>query len=109
MQRLIPHIVAIEEYKAAALSRVLPPRWLEAADGLNPQRAVGETTVLEDKPLSGAEVFRPLDLSKGLQPPENPSTTPREQLPIRDTSPARAWLEPPFVPARPPLSLPYIL
>jgi len=27
MQHLIPHAIALEEYRAAALARVLPPQW----------------------------------------------------------------------------------
>jgi Fic/DOC family len=109
MQRLIPHIVAIEDYKAAALSRVLPPHWLEAADGLDPRRAADETAMLEDKPVSGAEVARSPKLPAERQPQENPTVTERQQLPIRDTSAAWEWVRQRFVPVSAPLSLADIL
>jgi Fic/DOC family len=107
--RLIPHIVAIEEYRAAALSRVLPPHWLEAADGLDPQGGVDETTVIEDKPLSAADVSRSPELPVEQLSQDNPTITNRQQLPIRDTSAAWGWIRQRFVPGSAPLSLTDIL
>jgi fido (protein-threonine AMPylation protein) len=107
MRRLIPHIVAIEEYKAAALSRVLPPDWLEASDDLAPHRAVDQTTVPEDAPAE--EAPQPPELPNGQQPQEHPATTVRKQLPSRATSTAAAWIKRRFVPGSPPLSFADIL
>ena len=36
---LLPHIAAIESYRQAAVTRVLPPQWREPRDGLNPATA----------------------------------------------------------------------
>jgi Fic/DOC family len=84
MRRLIPHIAAIEEYRAAALTRVLPPRWLEASQGLDPVDAADE----------------------GTAPPPAMAA---KQLPVRDTSVARAWVERRFARGSAPLSLADIL
>jgi hypothetical protein len=109
IKRLVPHILAIEEYKAALLSPVLPPRWLEAPDGLRPERGIDETTALENKSSSRAEVIRPPDFSVAQQPRQIQAATPQEPPPVRDPSAARAWIKQRFVPGGAPLSLADIL
>jgi Fic/DOC family len=107
LRRLIPHILAIEEYKAAVLSPVLPPHWLEVPGAL--ERPVEEITVLGDKPAFDAEAAPSPDLSIAQQPQENRSTAGRKVWLIRNTSVARAWIRQRFGPGSAPLSLADIL
>jgi hypothetical protein len=94
--RLIPHIVAVEEYNAAALSRVLPPHWLEApASGAT--RSEIDETAITDNASSAAEIARPPELAVE-QPPGDPTTAERPKLTIRDTSAAWNWVRRRFVP-----------
>src|SRR2546422_5929004 len=55
VQRLMPHIAAMEPYNEAAFTRVLPLWWREQSGELNP---IGT----EDNPLSQPELSRPLGL-----------------------------------------------
>jgi hypothetical protein len=103
---LIPHILAIEAYKAAALSPVLPPHWLEVPDGLAPE-AVDESTGLENKPAFAAAAASAPDLSVAQQ--SDQAAMPQKRLPVRDTSKARAWIKQRFVPGSAPLSVADIL
>jgi Fic/DOC family len=94
---LIPHILAIEAYKAAALGPVLPPRWLEVPDALAP---------------TGVDPSSPApDSSVAQQPRQDQAATLREKtrLPVRDTSKARAWVKQRCVPGSAPLSVSDIL
>jgi hypothetical protein len=95
IRRLIPHILAIEEYKAAALSPVLPPHWLEVPDGLAAD-AVDQSTASPD-------------LSVAQQPWGDQAAMPQKPLPVRDTSKARAWIKQRFVPGSAPLAVADIL
>jgi Fic/DOC family len=95
IRRLIPHILAIEEYKAAALSPVLPPHWLEVPDGL----ATDAVAVSTPSP----------DLSVAQQPRQDQAAMLQKPLPVRDTSKARAWIKQRFVPGSAPLALADIL
>lgn len=109
LQRLMPHIVALEAYKAAALSRVLPPHWLETADALDAPCPAAETTAAEDKPSPAADIAPPTDSPAGKQPQEGQTTAEQKLVPIRDTSAARAWVTRRFAPGSAPLSLADIL
>jgi hypothetical protein len=93
LRRLIPHILAMEEYKAAALSPVLPPRWLEVPEGFAPD-AIDDPTPAPD-------------LSVAQQPDQ--AAMPQKRLLIRDTSKARAWIKQRFVPGSVPLAVSDIL
>jgi len=95
LRRLIPHILAIEEYKAAALGPVLPPHWLEVPDGLAPE-AVDDPTAAPD-------------LSVAQQPWGDQAAIVSKRLLVRDTSKARAWIKQRFVPGSAPLALADIL
>jgi Fic/DOC family len=95
LRRLIPHILAIEEYKAAALGPVLPPRWLEVPDGLAPE-AVDDPTAAPD-------------LSVAQKPWGDQAAIVPKRLLVRDTSKARAWIKQRFVPGSAPLALADIL
>src|SRR5580692_314329 len=91
LRSLIPHILAIEEYKTAALSPVLPPHWLEVPEGLAPD-SVDDATLSPD---SSVEPDQAAIVSKRLL--------------VRDTSKARAWIKERFVPGSVPLELADIL
>jgi hypothetical protein len=91
LRRLIPHILATEEYKAAALGPVLPPRWLEVPDGFAPE-SVDDATLSPDSSVE----------------PDPAAIVPKRLL-VRDTSKARAWIRQRFVPGSAPLELADIL
>ena len=93
LRRLIPHILAIEEYKAAALSPVLPPHWLEVPDGVAPDIVDAAT------PSPALSVAQPLW--------DDPAGATR--LPVRDTGKARAWIKQRFLPGSAPLQVADIL
>ncbi len=93
VQRLTPHIAAMEAYNEAAFTRVLPLWWREQSGELNP---IGT----EDNPLSQPELSRPLGLLSRIE---------KQQLRIRRVSQARAWVRERFVPGSAPLSLEDIL
>ncbi len=101
-------IVAIEAYKEAALNLVLPPEWREQLDRLNRVRAVYGTTALEGNPLSEAEVSHQLELLEGQANKDKKRIT-KEQLQIRNSGKAQAWVRMRFSPNNPPLSLSDIL
>jgi Fic/DOC family len=90
---LFPHILAIEEYKAAALGAVLPPRWLEVPEGFAPDS-------VDDLMLSP-------DSSVASQ--QDQSAVVPTRLLVRDTSKARAWIKQRFLPGSAPLALADIL
>ena len=101
---LIGHIIAIEAYKEAALNLVLPPDWSEKLDRLNRIRAVYGTTALEGNPLSEAEVAHQLDLVFDSPATNNVKLT-QEQLQIRNSGNAQAWVRLRFAPEHGPLTL----
>jgi hypothetical protein len=105
LRRLIPHIIAIEEYKAAALSPVLPPHWLEAPDGPAPD-GIGPATAATDKTDRAAPAAALAD------PPAASEDDPlagEKRLPIHNTSTARAWVRQRFGPGSAPISVDDIL
>ena len=93
LRSLIPHILAIEEYKAAALGPVLPPHWLEVPEGFAPDS-------VDDATLSPDSYVEPRQDQSALVP---------QRLLVRDTSKARAWIKQRFVPGSAPLELADIL
>lgn len=94
IRSLIPHILAIEEYKAAALGSVLPPRWLEVPEGFAPE-SVDDSTMSADSSVASPQDLALRDRTSGLL--------------VRDTSKARAWIRQRFVPGSAPLALADIL
>lgn len=93
LRRLIPHILAIEEYKAAARSPVLPPHWLEVPEGFAPD-SVDDATLSPDSSVASQQ--------------DQSAIVPKRLL-VRDTSKARAWIKQHFVPGSAPLQLGDIL
>lgn len=83
---LIPHILALDEYKEAAVSPVLPPHWLEV-----PQAPAADGAITDNPPW-GAE------RSAREEPPDDQAAAPAQQFPVRDSSKARAWIKQRFVP-----------
>jgi Fic family protein len=102
------HVVSIEAYKEAALNLVLPPEWREQLDRLNRVRAVYGTTALEGNPLSEAEVSHQLELLEGDASKDKKRIT-KEQLQIRNSGNAQAWVRLRFSPGNAPLRLSDIL
>jgi Fic family protein len=86
IQRLLPHIAAIEAYQEAAANRVRPPQWRE-------QSAPDETKI------------PPPDLLAQHRPQEVPIAIRKQQLLIRNASLTQAWVKARFVPGGAPLSL----
>jgi hypothetical protein len=76
LRRLVPHIMAIEEYKAALLRPALPPHWLEVPPAL-------EAAALAAEHAKGAGSAKPL----------------------HDTRVAQVWVRQRFAPGSPPISL----
>jgi len=97
---LIPHILALEEYKEAAVSPVLPPHWLEAPQ---PPAAVDEESAIADTPPWGAQRAAAEPRS------DDQAAVPAQRVPVRDSSKARAWIKQRFVPGSAPVSLADIL
>jgi hypothetical protein len=97
LRSLTPHILAIEEYRAAARNLVLPPHWLEA-----PLTATGgQADVVEDTPIFQPEPLAALSSATeraGSSPAESP-----EREPVRDAARARAWITRRFAPGSPPI------
>jgi hypothetical protein len=104
LRSLTPHILAIEEYKAAALNAVLPPHWLEAPE--DPiAAAAGAGGAAENTPTWGVYWLPSAD---GLLPTDG-ATSQDDKIPVRKTPKARAWLKQRFVPGSAALSLADIL
>jgi hypothetical protein len=97
---LIPHIVALDEYKEAAVSPVLPPHWLEVP--LAPA-ATGGDGAGADEPPWGA-LRRPSEELSADQ-----AAAPAQQFPVRDSSKARTWIKQRFPPGSAPVALDDIL
>jgi Fic/DOC family len=96
---LIPHIIALDEYKEAAVSPVLPPHWLEV-----PPAPV--TTGEEEKPQWEAQRAAP---GSPDPQPDDATAVPAQQVRVRDSSKARAWIKQRFVPGSAPVALADIL
>lgn len=104
LRSLTPHILAIEEYKAAALNPVLPPHWLEAPEDPDAV-AAGVDGAVENAPAWGVYYVSPAgDPSLG-----NGATSQDNRIAIRKTPKARAWIKQRFVPGSAALSLNDIL
>lgn len=90
IQRLLPHIAALETYQEAASNRVRPPQWRE-------QSAVEELGI--PSPVRFPE-----------EPPrEIPIAIRKQQLLIRNANDTQAWVRSRFVPGSAPLTLADIL
>lgn len=107
LRKLIPHIVAIEEYKTAALTPVLPPGWLHAADGPERDGAVDDVAVPDGVAAPEAAASGAPAASGAAQPPQDAAMT--GPKPVRDTSVAGAWVKQRFAPGSALLSLADIL
>lgn len=90
IQRLLPHIAAVEAYQEAASNRVRPPQWRERPE---PQEAEtpDPNLLVEQQPKK-----EPIDLRK-------------QQLLIRNASMTQAWVRARFSPGSTPVSLADIL
>jgi Fic family protein len=89
MPRLLPYIAALEVYHEAASNRVRPPQWRE-------QSPPGEAESPPNLPAEHGPSQKQIDIRK-------------EQLRIRNTDRARAWVKQRFVPGSAPLSLADVL
>jgi hypothetical protein len=93
LRSLTPHILATEEYKAAALNPVLPPHWLEVPE-------------LE----AAAQTWQATTWGRGQDAPaDNPAVADEKRVPVRKTAKARTWIRQRFVPGTAALSLADIL
>lgn len=97
--------IAIEAYKEASLNLVLAPDWQEQLDKLNRVRAVYGTTALEGNPLSEAEVAKQMEILDKDGAEGQPANATKEQLQIRNSGIAQAWIKKRFQPGSPPISL----
>jgi Fic family protein len=99
LRSLVPHILALEQYKEAALSPVLPPHWLETPQA---PLAAGE---------DGASAHPPWGAQRPAAEPRSDDRAAEEeqQVPVRDSSKARAWIKQRFVPGSAPVALADIL
>jgi Fic family protein len=104
---LLSDLVHIEAYREAALNLVLPPDWRKQLDRLNRIRAVHGTTALEGNPLSEAEVSRQIDVVE--QSATRPANVTKEQLQVRNSTIAQAWVRQRFEPQSAPISVADIL
>jgi hypothetical protein len=96
LRSLIPHIFALEEYKAAALGPLLPPHWLEGAESPAASAATGAA----ENRSSAPSLSHPSgDVPAGKE----------NKIPVRKATKARAWIRERFVPGSAPLSLADIL
>ena len=89
MPRLLPHIAALESYHEAASNRVRPPQWRE-------ESPPGDAESAPDVPCEQGPSQKQIDIRK-------------EQLRIRNTDRAQAWVKQRFVPGSARLSLADIL
>jgi Fic family protein len=97
LRSLVPHILALEEYKEAASRPVLPPHWLE---------------VQPAPPAAGDDgVSVPWGAQRPAAEPRSDDRAAEEeqQVPVRDSSKARAWIRERFVPGSAPVTLSDIL
>jgi hypothetical protein len=96
---LIPHILALDEYKEAAVSPVLPPHWLEVPQAPAALDEDGAADTLPWGAQRAAAEPRSDDQAAGQE----------QQVPVRDSSKARAWIKQRFVPGSAPVTLADIL
>jgi hypothetical protein len=86
MQRLLPHIAALETYQEAASNLVRPPQWRE--------QSVVEERVIPDPDLLAEE-----------RPQEIPIAIRKQHLHLRNTHRTQAWVRSRFFPGSAPLAL----
>ena len=109
LHNLFRDLISIEGYRQGAINLVLPPEWRNQLDKLNRVRAVFGTTALEGNPLSEAEVSRQIELidQEGDSVPGAMVT--KEQLQIRNSAKAQAWIKKRFEPGSASVTLEDIL
>jgi cell filamentation protein, protein adenylyltransferase len=98
VQRLLPHIAAIEAYKEAASNSVLPPQWRE-------EPALTSTLLS----ASGDAAVSSDGLPEQQRPMSEPIDQRKQQLWMRNASASQAWVRERFVPGSAPLTLADIL
>jgi Fic/DOC family len=103
LRTLIPHILAVEQYKAAALNAVLPPHWLEVSEN-TVVAAEGGGGAVEHTPWGVYSVSSASDPSSG-----SGAATEDAKFPVRKITKARQWVKQRFVPGSAALSLPDVL
>ncbi len=96
IQRLLPHIAAIQAYQEAASNRVRPPQWRE-------QPALTSAVACKDSEDTTG------DLSQEQRPRRDSIDTRKQQLLIRNASMTQAWVRARFAPGSALLSLADIL
>jgi Fic family protein len=106
-EEVVTQLISLEAYKEAAVNLCLPPDWREQLDKLNRVRAVYGTTALEGNPLSEAEVSQQLELLDQSSPDKASIT--KEQMQIRNSGVAQAWVRDRFHPGSAPIELTDIL
>jgi hypothetical protein len=94
IQRLLPHIAAIEGYQEAASNRVRPPQWRE-------QPALTSMPAL---PFKAAEAS-PVDLAPEQRPRPDSIDMRKQQLLMRNSGTTQAWVRARFVPGSAPFTL----
>lgn len=102
-------LVSVEGYKQATLNLALPPEWRNQLDKLNRVRAVYGTTALEGNPLSEAEVARQIEIIDQQGSSADGTKVTKEQLQIRNSAKAQAWIKNRFHPGSPAVALGDIL
>jgi Fic family protein len=102
-------LISIEGYKQATLNLVLPTEWRNQLDRLNRVRAIYGTTALEGNPLSEVEVARQIEITDQNGDTKEETTITREQLQIRNSIRAQAWITQRFYPGSSSVALDDIL
>jgi hypothetical protein len=92
LRGLIPHILATEEYIAAALNPVLPPHWLEVPEA-----------------AAAADAAKTWGRGQDASAADDPAAADEKRIPVRKTAKARTWIRERFVPGTAALSLADIL
>ena len=108
-QEIHRDLISIEGYKQAALNLMLPPEWRRQLDKLNRVRAVHGTTALEGNPLSEGEVDLQLEILDRGEELADDANISKEQLQIRNSAVAQAWVKERFCPGSSPVSIKDIL
>jgi Fic family protein len=106
---IFAELISIEGYKQATLNLVLPTEWRNQLDRLNRVRAIYGTTALEGNPLSEVEVARQIEITDKNGDTKEETTVTREQLQIRNSIRAQAWIKQRFYPGSPSIALGDIL
>ncbi|HWX54361.1 MAG TPA: Fic family protein [Verrucomicrobiae bacterium] len=88
IQKLLPHMAAIEAFQNAASNRVLPSAWRERPE-----------------PATGDGELAPVDLSGQPAVAPNPTDIRKHQLRMRNGGTTQAWVRERFLPGSAPLSL----